>query len=107
MGQQRLFRSEDPDPQWEDMLQEGIHIPPTNIPSSREEYFLCLCSWCNSCTQEENKREETIHQIHQCSSLAGIVYQQNGRKMPHVEKIHLPHFLTKKDVYDRMRGDVM
>ena len=26
--------------------------------------------------------------------------------MPHVEQIHLPHFLTKHDVYERMKREL-
>ena len=30
-----------------------------------------------------------------------------GDRMPHIQKIHLPHFLTKKDVYERMTRELV
>ena len=33
-------------------------------------------------------------------------FNQIGEHMPHVNQIHLPHFLTKGDVYNRMKRDL-
>ncbi len=30
-----------------------------------------------------------------------------GDKMPHIDRVHLPHFLTKYDVYLRMKRELM
>ena len=30
-----------------------------------------------------------------------------GDHMPHIQKVHLPHFLTKKDVYSQMKTELL
>lgn len=33
-------------------------------------------------------------------------FNQIGDRMPHIQQVHLPHFLTKKDVYSRMKKEL-
>ena len=34
-------------------------------------------------------------------------FHQIGDHMPHIQRIHLPHFLTKRDVYVRMKSELV
>ena len=34
-------------------------------------------------------------------------FNRIGDHMPHVQKVHLPHFLTMKDIYFRMKTELV
>lgn len=35
----------------------------------------------------------------------GRFFDTVGDKLPHINRIHLPHFMTKRDIYHRMRTE--
>lgn len=52
-----------------------------------------------------NRRKSDKHQV-ACAWMEGY-FKRIGDRMPHTQQLHLPHFLSKRDVYAQMTEELM
>lgn len=76
---------------------------------SRKRYQNLLRQFLEGVTQFSRKRISRTEATKVAEAKAWMTYFFNriGDHMPHVQKVHLPHFLTKKDIYFRMKTELV
>ena len=76
---------------------------------SRKRYQKLLHQFLEGVTQFRRQGVSRTEATKVAEAKAWMTYFFNriGDHMPHVQKVHLPHFLTKKDVYFRMKTELV
>ncbi len=76
---------------------------------SRKRYQKLLTQFRQGVTRfkrkEVNRTEAT--KVTEAKAWMTHFFNRTGDHMPHIQQVHLPHFLTKKDIYSRMKRELL
>lgn len=70
------------------------------LEMSRKRYQKLLRQYKEGATKfkrKEARRRSTTNKVTEAQAWMRYFFERNGDRMPHVQQIHLPHFLTKRD----------
>ena len=93
---------------WKDNLSVGMH---SSLPLESQERGIksCFTNFLKGlhCSGEKESVELKLPKVAEAKAWMTYFFNRIGDHMPHVQKVHLPHFLTKKDVYFWMKTELV
>ena len=76
---------------------------------SRERYQKLLMQYKQGVMKLKRKevRRTAATKVTEARAWMSYFFEGTGDHMPHIQQVHLPHFLTKKDIYCRMKRELL